>query len=135
MVKIMKPNKVVIVLAGKYAGRKAVVIKNNDEGNSDKSYGHALVAGIARYPSAITKRMSKQKKLAKSKIKPFIKSINYTHLMPTRYSVDVAFDKTINRDTVKDPSKRKRARALIKRTFEERYKTGKNRWFFTKLRF
>ena len=27
MVKIMKPQKVVIVLAGRYAGRKAVVIK------------------------------------------------------------------------------------------------------------
>merc|ERR1712150_429294 len=34
------------------------------------------------------------KKVAKrSKIKPFIKVVNYNHLMPTRYSVDVALNK------------------------------------------
>ena len=134
--KIMKPNKVVIVLSGRYAGRKAVVIKNNDEGISDRSYGHAIVAGIERYPRPITKNMAKRKKKSRSKLKPFIKSINYNHLMPTRYSVDLVFDKFLtSRDTVKDVSKKRRARGMLKKQFEERYKTGKNRWFFTKLRF
>ncbi len=36
MGKIMKAGKVVLVLAGRYAGRKAVIVKPNDEGKSYK---------------------------------------------------------------------------------------------------
>ncbi|VEN53800.1 unnamed protein product [Callosobruchus maculatus] len=73
MGKIMKSGKVVLVLGGRYAGRKAVVIKNYDDGTSDKQYGHALVAGIDRYPRKIHKRMGKSKMHKRSKIKPFVK--------------------------------------------------------------
>ena len=136
MVKIMKPSKVVIILSGRYAGRKAVILKNNDEGTADKSYGHAVVAGIERYPRKVTTKMSKKRKARRNKIKTFVKSYNYNHLMPTRYLVDIAFEKSVtNRDVTKDLSKKKRAKAEVKKLFEERYKTGKNRWFFTKLRF
>jgi hypothetical protein len=41
---------VVVVLNGRYAGHKAVVVKNFDEGTSSRPYGHALVCGIANYP-------------------------------------------------------------------------------------
>ncbi|GBN05730.1 60S ribosomal protein L27 [Araneus ventricosus] len=136
MGKIMKIGKVVLVLNGRYAGRKAVVVKNNDEGTSDKPYGHALVAGIDRYPRKVTRRMGKKKLEKRSKIKPFVKVLNYNHLMPTRYMVDIAFDKSIvNKEVLKDPSKRRKARRDVKAKFEERYKTGKSRWFFQKLRF
>jgi len=136
MGKIMKPNKVVLILSGKYAGRKAIIIKNNDEGSTDKQYGHALVAGIDRYPRAITRRMSMRKRTKHNKLKPFVKVYNYNHLMPTRYSVDITFDKTvINKETVKDASKRRKARIVVKSKLEERYRSGKNKWFFQKLRF
>ncbi|CAL1264219.1 60S ribosomal protein L27-like [Argiope bruennichi] len=136
MGKIMKIGKVVLVLNGRYAGRKAVVVKNNDEGTSDKPYGHALVAGIDRYPRKVTRRMGKKKLEKRSKIKPFVKVLNYNHLMPTRYMVDIAFDKSIvNKEVLKDPAKRRKARRDVKAKFEERYKTGKSRWFFQKLRF
>ena len=36
MGKIMKAGKVVLVLAGRYAGRKAVIVKPNDEGKNFK---------------------------------------------------------------------------------------------------
>ncbi len=62
--------------------------------------------------------------------------INYNHLMPTRYSVDIGFDKTnLNKEVLKDPMKKKKARNMVRVKFEERYKTVKNKWFFTKLRF
>ncbi|GFS93453.1 60S ribosomal protein L27 [Trichonephila clavipes] len=132
----MKVGKVVLVLNGRYAGRKGVVVKNNDEGTSDKPYGHALVAGIDRHPRRVTRRMGKKKIEKRSKIKPFIKVLNYSHLMPTRYMVDIAFDKSIvNKEVLKDPAKRRKARRDVKAKFEERYKTGKSRWFFQKLRF
>jgi len=136
MGKIMKPQKVVLILSGRFAGRKAIVVKNNDEGSTDKPYGHALVVGVDRYPRPITKKMSIRKRHKYNRLKPFIKVYNYNHLMPTRYSVDIPFEKTvINKDAAKDPAKRKRARSIIKTNLEERYRSGKNKWFFQKLRF
>lgn len=73
MGKIMKPNKVVLVLSGRYAGRKAIILKNFDDGTSDKPYSHALVVGIDRYPRKVHKRMGKGKIHKRSKIKPFLK--------------------------------------------------------------
>nr|CAD7430664.1 unnamed protein product [Timema monikensis] len=134
MGKIMKSGKVVLVLSGRYAGKKAIVMRNFDDGTSDKQYGHALVAGIDRYPRKIHKRMGKAKMHKRSKIKPFIKVLNYNHLMPTRYTVDIPWDKTTVKD-LKDPMKRKKTRFQTKVKFEERYKSGKNKWFFQKLRF
>lgn len=69
----MKPNKVVLVLSGRYAGKKAIVMRNFDDGTSEKQYGHALVAGIDRYPRRVHKRMGKAKIHKRSKIKPFVK--------------------------------------------------------------
>ena len=73
MGKIMKQGKVVLILNGRYAGRKAIVVKNNDEGTSERPYGHAVVAGIERYPRKVIKRMSKEKIKQRSKIKTFVK--------------------------------------------------------------
>jgi large subunit ribosomal protein L27e len=131
----MKQGKVVLVLAGRYAGRKAIVIKNNDDGTSDKQYGHAIVAGIDRYPRKVNKRMGKGKIHKRSKIKPFVKVLNYNHLMPTRYSVDLTSDVKITPKDLKDPMKRKKVKFQTRVKFEERYKSGKNKWFFQKLRF
>ena len=56
--------------------------------------------------------------------------------MPTRYSVDLIFGKAnINKEVLKDPMKKKKARNMVRTQFEERYKSGKNKWFFQKLRF
>merc|ERR1739843_87933 len=136
MGKIMKSGKVVLLLSGRYAGRKAVIVKPSDEGTSDKPFSHALVAGIDRYPRKVTKKMSKKKVSKRSKVKPFLKVVNYNHMMPTRYSVDIALDKaSLNKEVLKDPMKKKKARHLVRTKFEERYKEGKNKWFFSKLRF
>ncbi|CAH0554869.1 unnamed protein product [Brassicogethes aeneus] len=135
MGKIMKQGKVVLVLGGRYAGRKAIVVKNYDDGTSDKQYGHALVAGIDRYPRKIHKRMGKGKMHKRSKIKPFVKVLNYNHLMPTRYSVDLTSDLKVAPKDLKDKMKRKKIRFQTRVKFEERYKQGKNKWFFSKLRF
>merc|ERR1712058_74433 len=122
--KIMKAGKVILLLGGRYAGRKAVIVKPSDEGTTDKPFSHALVAGIDRYPRKVTKKMS------------FLKVVNYNHMMPTRYSVDISFDKTnINKELLKDPMKKKKARNMVRTKFEERYKSDKNRWFFQKLKF
>ena len=62
--KFLKAGKVVLLLNGRQAGKKAVIVKSFDEGTPDRPYGHALVAGIMKYPLKITKNMS-EKKIAK----------------------------------------------------------------------
>jgi hypothetical protein len=57
-----------------------------DEGYGDRHYGHCVVAGIDQYPLKITKGMEKKKLDKRSKLKPFLKVVNYNHVMPTRYA-------------------------------------------------
>nr|GMC46558.1 60S ribosomal protein L27 [Ipomoea batatas] len=45
MVKFLKPNKAVILLQGRYAGKKAVIVKSFDDDTRDLPYGHCLVTG------------------------------------------------------------------------------------------
>ena len=40
-----------------------------------------------------------------------------------------------NSIVLQDPMKKKKARNMVRTKFEERYKSGKNRWFFQKLKF
>jgi len=136
MPQFLKPGKVVVVLNGRYAGHKAVILKSFDEGTESRPYAHALVAGIERYPLKVTRSMPRKKISKRSKVKPFVKIVNYNHLMPTRYGLDVKLKKEIGPSSIYgEKSNRPKVRRMVKRVLEERYKTGKNRWFFTKLRF
>jgi large subunit ribosomal protein L27e len=49
----MQPGKVVILLTGRYAGKKAVIVKNHDDGVGARPYGHALVCGLAKEPRKV----------------------------------------------------------------------------------
>ncbi|KAG8891524.1 hypothetical protein FRC01_014587, partial [Tulasnella sp. 417] len=105
MVKIYKPGKVAIVLNGRQAGKKVVVIKQLDEGTKDRQYPYALVAGIERYPLKVTRKMSDKKIKRRSRLKPFIKVVNYSHLFPTRYALELEGIKgLVTTDTFKDPT-------------------------------
>ena len=77
-----------------------------------------------------------QKKLARrSKVKPFIKVVNYSHLFPTRYAFELEGLKgAVASDTFMEPTQREDAKKNIKKLLEDRYQTGKNKWFFQPLR-
>ena len=80
--------------------------------------------------------MGKKRLEKRSKVKPFIKMVNYNHLMPTRYTLELEGLKgVISNDTFKEVSQREEAKKNVKKALEERYQSGKNRWFFTPLRF
>lgn len=114
---------------------QVVIIQPVDSGNKVHPFGHALVAGIERYPSKVTRRMSKTRQEKRSKIKPFVKAINYNHLMPTRYTLELEGLKgALTAETFKEVSQREDAKKNVKKVLEERYTSGKNRWFFTPLR-
>ncbi|KAI6203206.1 60S ribosomal protein L27 [Aphelenchoides besseyi] len=136
MGKIMKQGRVVIMLGGRFAGRKAIVVKPYDDGSNERPYGHALIAGIDKYPRKVTKTMGKKTVARRSTIRPFIRVASYAHLLPTRCVFDLDFDKSIvNKESLKNPAKKRKARTVTKKEFESRYKSGKNKWLFTKLRF
>jgi large subunit ribosomal protein L27e len=135
--------KVVIVLAGRHAGKKAVVVKTFDEGNSDKRFSHCLIAGLARGPRKITKSMNKAK-VAKT-MKPFIKYINVRHIFPTRYVVDLDLKKAVDEADLVDAERKVDVKKNLKKLFSDRYLNQKevssekkaqgSTYFFQKLRF
>lgn len=139
--KFMKPGKVVVLLAGRYAGKKAIIVKTFDEGTREREFGHCLVAGIERYPLEVNKSMSKKKILKRSKVKPFLKYINYQHIMPTRYVVsDIDLRTIVTPAAMKKMDVKEDAKKEVKKAFDTRYlERGKNtsgvQYFFHKLRF
>jgi large subunit ribosomal protein L27e len=55
--------------------------------------------------------------------------------MPTRYTLELeGLKSVITPDTFKEVSQREEAKKTVKKVLEERYMSGKNRWFFTPLR-
>ena len=55
--------------------------------------------------------------------------------MPTRYTLELEGLKgVVSHDTFKEVSPREDAKKTVKKALEERYTSGKNRWFFTPLR-
>ena len=113
-----------------------MIIQPQDAGTNQHAFSYALVAGIERYPSKVTRRMGKKRMEKRSKVKPFIKLINYNHIMPTRYTLELeGLKNVISNDTFKEVSQREDAKKTVKKALEERYTSGKNRWFFTPLRF
>jgi len=134
MPKFLKPGKVVIITNGRYAGRKAVIVENHDDGTKTRPYAHAVVAGIDRYPLRVTKSMGKKKIARRSRIKPFVKVVNFNHLMPTRYGIDIDLKGAVKSSSL-EKGQRKKTKAEVRKAFQARYNSGKNKWFFTKLRF
>ncbi|KAI1699851.1 ribosomal l27e protein family domain-containing protein [Ditylenchus destructor] len=49
---------------------------------------------------------------------------------------DAEFDKTfVNKESIKELEKKKKAKLAVKKEFETKYRTEKSKWLFTKLRF
>ena len=103
MVKFYKPGKIVVVLNGRYAGRKGIIVKSNYESVKDRKYPHCMVVGLAQGPRKPTKKniaklQARIKKLesqenSSDKVKTlksfgvFIKTYNMSHLLATRYTL------------------------------------------------
>jgi large subunit ribosomal protein L27e len=56
-------------------------------------------------------------------------------MMPTRYQLDADLKAVVTSDVLDNSTKKVEARKEAKKLLEEKFQTGKNRWFFTKLRF
>ena len=137
----MKFGRICILTSGRFAGKKAIIVNQHDS-RANRQFPHAIVAGIERYPKRVTKRMGKNRIARKSHIKPFVKAVNLTHLLPTRYVVkDFELD-NITDATLKEKETKVEAKKTLRKVFEQKYlqptgedKSENTRFFFKKLRF
>ena len=82
------------------------------------------MAGIERYPHKVTKRMSQKKIERKTKVKPFIKFVNYNHMIPTRYmvaSTDMDLKATVTEDKLATKESKKTLKKEVRKIFQEKY--------------
>lgn len=63
MVKFYKPGKIVVILNGRYAGRKGVIVKSNYESVKDRKYPHCMVVGLSKVPKSPQRETSRKCKL------------------------------------------------------------------------
>lgn len=101
------------------------------------------VAGIDRYPRKVVRAMGKAKLEKRCKIKPFVKVLNYNHIMPTRYTVDIELKKVVDENSI-SAANIKDTRKTVKNLFQEKYRNQSAKvdkksagvsYFFNKLRF
>merc|ERR1712166_121468 len=146
MVKFLKDGKIVVLLQGRYAGKKAVILKTMDDNTKERPYGHCVVVGVAKTPLPITRAMCKptpkMKKLVKKRptIKPFVRMVNFTHVMPTRYGVESSMSKALkaalSADTFSEVAVKKKFLKQAQSVFEAKYQEHEGqKWLFEKLRF
>merc|ERR1711998_821673 len=128
--KVLKDGKIVVLLQGRYAGKKAVILKTMDDNTKERPYGHCVVVGVAKTPLPITRAMCK----------PTLKMVNFTPLMPTRYSVESSMCKqlksTLTADTFSEGGVKKKFLKAAQQVFEAKYQEHEGgKWLFEKLRF
>ncbi|KAI5054160.1 hypothetical protein GOP47_0030947 [Adiantum capillus-veneris] len=71
-------------------------------------YGHALVVGIDKYPRMVIKKISQKKIAKRPRLKPFIRVVNYNHIMPTRYTLDADLKNIVITEKLDSKTKRER---------------------------
>merc|ERR1712232_451719 len=130
---VLESGKIVILLQGRFAGHKAVIVRAYPSGTKKRPFPHAMVAGVDRYPLKVTKAMNKRTVSKRSRVKTFIKVVNLAHVMPTRYKFEgIELRHVVNEQMLK-PNRRYKARKIVQTKFEKRYRAGKTPFFFTKL--
>ena len=161
--RLFRYGRVIVLLTGKYAGKKAVILKVLFDGTKERKFPHLLVAGLARSPKKVHKRMSEEKISKRIRIKPFVKYVNMNHIMPTRYMAKPELDlsdvlkqfetqeniRKENTSKVSDPLTnedfRKELKTKVKKILEKKYQqlelnasddaTIKLKFLFKPLRF
>eukprot|EP00405_Crypthecodinium_cohnii_P010096 CAMPEP_0206440554 /NCGR_PEP_ID=MMETSP0324_2-20121206/12813_1 /ASSEMBLY_ACC=CAM_ASM_000836 /TAXON_ID=2866 /ORGANISM="Crypthecodinium cohnii, Strain Seligo" /LENGTH=147 /DNA_ID=CAMNT_0053908263 /DNA_START=98 /DNA_END=541 /DNA_ORIENTATION=+ len=125
MGKFIKAGRVVVLLQGRHAGKKAVITKAFDDGSKARKFGHALVAGIERPFKKVTKKMSQKKIKNKLRCKAFVKFVNYNHMMPTRYTVPSELQPAnfVTEEQMHTSDGRSEARKYIQNLLKEKFIT------------
>ncbi|KAL2944141.1 60S ribosomal protein L27-2 [Bienertia sinuspersici] len=80
--------------------RKALIVRNFDDETRERRYVYCLVVGINKYPKKVIRKDSAKKQAKKSKVKCFIRLMNYNHIIPTRYTLNVELKDVVFADVL-----------------------------------
>ena len=88
--------------------------------------------------------MSEKKVSRRSKVKPFVKMVNYNHMLPTRYTLaqtDLDLKGVVDVEKMATQESRKEVKRELRKVFNEKYQKptedtkSHTEFFFKKLRF
>ena len=130
----------VILLNGRHAGKKALVLVSYPEPTNERKYPHCVVLGIDQAPKKVTKAMSQEQLVKRTQIKCFIKTVNSNHVLLTRHVLkDDDFWTKVKPDAVvkalADPAEKKAALDNAAKVLRQKYLNNRIPWFFKKLAF
>jgi ribosomal protein L14E/L6E/L27E len=133
-------------LNGRHAGKKAVIIENIAQSLCYPS-NKIMVLGIKAIPKKKLRKNKNNSIKKKLRIKVFFKTLNKKHIFPTRYFVDLNLEQQnlitqVSNDLFKLKSGKdnsvgsaEKIKMLVNNIFMDKYFSGKNKWFFKKLKF
>ena len=130
----------VILLQGRHAGKKAVVLQAYPEPTEERKYPHAVVLGIEQGPRKVTKEMSQEQLVKRTQVKCFVKTVNFNHFLVTRHVLkdDDFFQKVKPADVIKaigDAAEKKAVLDSASKVLRQKYLNNKYPWFFKKLHY
>jgi len=118
--------------------------------NEAKSFWDSCVSGRSQVYGGTPTSMSKKKLARRSKVKPFVKVVNYNHILPTRFHTTGEFSSekgelksVVTEEKLNKPETRKNMKDDVKKIFTDRYNAPDRSnekqpavdFFFKKLRF
>ena len=137
---LLQPGRFVILLNGRHAGKKAIVLTAYPEPTETRKYPHAVVLGIEKSPKKLTKDMPQKTLVKRTQIKVFVKTVNFNHLLLTRHMMkDDDFWNKVNPQQVinsmQDTAQKKAELEAVSKVLRQKYLNGKMSWLFKPLQF
>lgn len=125
---IFKPNMIVILTKGRFAGRKAIVLKEIGD-------NMLLLAGINRIPTESADHLPNWQKRRNEKFVTFIKKLNVKHVLATRYKADLGLSGLDIEGTLEDVNTRATVNIQANRILKDAFENKKAKWLFSTLKF
>jgi large subunit ribosomal protein L27e len=130
----------VILLNGRHAGKKGVVLTATQTATEGRKYPHAVVLGIEKSPKPLLKSLTQEALVSRTQVKVFVKTVNFNHLLLTRHQLkDEDFWTKIKPDAIvqalKDQNEKKAALDAAASVLRQKYLNNKFPWLFKPLQF
>lgn len=125
--KLFAPNTVCIVLRGRHAGKKCVVVSADEN--------RVTVVGIEQAPKPVYKTNTPEQAEKRSKVVSFVKVYSASHLMPTRYTYKQDFSQNVKKEIFKDANLKKQANMTVQKKLQQDYLSKPENFLFKRLYF
>ena len=137
---LLSPGRFVVMLQGRHAGKKALVLSSFPDGSDSRKYPYALVLGIESCPKKVTREMPQEQLVKRTQVKCFVKAVNFNHVLLTRHVLkdEDIWTKITPKSFVEalgEPSKKKELLAEAGKVLRQKYLNNKMNWFFKPLHF